>query len=77
MMEIEQDLMKAVHVAKDQLANGLEGMSRGDLKEQYNFLVSLEVLYYKNFVRPYFLAIKEIDNADPQMRTVPEKDTAD
>ena len=76
-MEIEQDLMKAVHIAKDQLANGLEGMSRGDLKEQYNLLVSLEVLFYKNFVKPYFDAIKELDNADPQMRTMPEKDTTD
>ena len=76
-MEIEQDLMKAVHIAKDQLANGLEGMSRGDLKEQYNFLVSLEVLFYKNYIKPFHEAIKELDNADPQVRTLPEKDTAD
>tara|TARA_R110000772_G_scaffold48018_1_gene109499 strand:- start:866 stop:1096 length:231 start_codon:yes stop_codon:yes gene_type:complete len=72
-MEIEQDLMKAVHIAKDQLHNGLEGMSRADLKEQYNLLVSLEVLFYKNFIKPYHEAIKVIDNADPQVRPVQEK----
>ena len=75
-MEIEKDLMKAVHIAKDQLHNGLEGMSRAELKEQYNLLVSLEVLFYKNFIEPYYQAIREIDNANSQMRPVQEKDTS-
>jgi hypothetical protein len=75
-MEIEQDLMKAVHVAKDQLLNGLEGMSRQQLKEQYDLLVSLEVLFYRNFVRPYFLAIKELDE-NQTLRPVQEEDPRD
>ena len=75
-MEIEKDLMKAVHIAKDQLHIGLEGMSRAELKEQYNLLVSLEVLFYKNFIEPYFQAIREIDNANSQVRPVQEKDTS-
>jgi hypothetical protein len=75
-MEIEQDLMQAVHVAKDQLLNGLEGMSRQQLKEQYDLLVSLEVLFYRNFVRPYFLALKELDE-NQTLRPVPEKTTRD
>ena len=75
-MEIEQDLMKAVHIAKDQLHNGLEGMSRAELKEQYNLLVSLEVLFYKNFVKPYHDAIRELDDGNPQVCRVQEETTS-
>jgi hypothetical protein len=68
------ELLEAVRIAKDQLAIGLKGMSRAELKEQYNLLVSLEIEYYKNFIKPYYDAIQEIDENE-KMLSVPTEDS--
>ena len=73
-MQSHPELLEAVRIAKDQLAIGLKGMSRGELKEQYNLLVSLEIEYYKNFIKPYYDAIQEIDENE-KMLSVPTEDS--
>ena len=72
-MQSHAELLEAVRIAKDQLAIGLKGMSRAELKEQYNLLVSLEIEYYKNFIKPYYDAIQEIDENE-KMLSVPTED---
>jgi hypothetical protein len=73
-MQSHIELLEAVSIAKDQLAIGLQGMSRAELKEQYNLLVSLEIEYYKNFIKPYYDAIQEIDENE-KMFSVPTEDS--
>ena len=73
-MQSHIELLEAVSIAKDQLAIGLKGMSRAELKEQYNLLVSLEIEYYKNFIKPYYDAIQEIDENE-KMFSVPTEDS--
>ena len=73
-MQSHAELLEAVRIAKDQLAIGLKGMSRAELKEQYNLLVSLEIEYYKNFIKPYYDAIQEIDENE-KMLSVPTEDS--
>ena len=73
-MQSHIELLEAVSIAKDQLAIGLTGMSRAELKEQYNLLVSLEIEYYKNFIKPYYDAIQEIDENE-KMFSVPTEDS--
>ena len=73
-MQSHTELLEAVSIAKDQLAIGLKGMSRAELKEQYNLLVSLEIEYYKNFIKPYYDAIQEIDENE-KMLSVPTEDS--
>ena len=73
-MQSHAELLEAVRIAKDQLAIGLKDMSRAELKEQYNLLVSLEIEYYKNFIKPYYDAIQEIDENE-KMLSVPTEDS--
>lgn len=67
--------MQTVHAAKSQLEIGLEQYDRAELKEMYNFLISLEISFYKNFIKPYHERIKELDNANAQVCSLPPENT--